>query len=72
MMQTFAQQLKIFEMWQNYGAWDIYLLEGKISTFKSLAISKTVHLALLAIVPENIIKELNEIQKKFAWSNESC
>ena len=37
-------------------------LEGKITTFKSLAISKIVHLALLTIVPKNI-EELNEIQK---------
>ena len=43
-------------------------LEGKITIFKSLALSKIVHLALLTIVPKNI-EELNEIQKKFLWSN---
>ena len=46
-------------------------LEGKIITFKSLVISKIVHLALLTIVPKNI-EELNEIQKKFLWSNKRC
>ena len=44
-------------------------LEGKITIFKSLAFSKIVYLALLTIVPKNIIKELNQIQKKVLWSN---
>ena len=39
-------------------------LEGKITIFKSLALSKIVYLALLTIVPKSIIEELNEIQKK--------
>ena len=43
-------------------------LEGKITIFKSLALSKIVYLALLTIVPKSIIKELNEIQKMFLWS----
>ena len=44
-------------------------LEDKINMFKSLALSKIVYLALLTIVPKSIIEELNEIQKKFLWSN---
>ena len=40
-------------------------LEGKITIFKSLAISKIVYLALLTIVPKNVIFELKEIQNKF-------
>ena len=44
-------------------------LEGKITIFKSLALSKIVYLVLLTIVPKSIIEELNEIQKKFLWSN---
>ena len=47
-------------------------LVGKINTFKSLAISKIVYLALLTIVPKNIIKQLNEVQKKCIWSNKTC
>ena len=43
--------------------------EGKITIFKSLGISKTVYLALLSIVPKNVIFELKEIQNKFLWSN---
>ena len=47
-------------------------LEGKITIFKSLALPKIVYLALLTIVPKSIIVELNEIQKKFLWSNKKC
>ena len=47
-------------------------LEDKTTIFKSLAISKIVYLALLTIVPKNIIEELNEIQNKFLWSNKKC
>ena len=47
-------------------------LEGKITIFKSLAISKIVYLALLTIVSKNNIKEMSEIQKKFLWSNKNC
>ena len=36
-------------------------LEGKITIFKSLAISKIVYLALLTIVPKNVNFELKEI-----------
>ena len=44
-------------------------LEGKITIFNSLAISKIVYLALLTIVPKNVIFELKEIQNKFLWSS---
>lgn len=47
-------------------------LEGKITTFNSLAICKLAYLALRATVPKSIIKELNEIQKKFLWSHKRC
>ena len=39
-------------------------LEGKIIVFKSLAISKIVHLSLLTNVPNKIVEELIKIQKK--------
>ena len=41
-----------------------FTLEDKITIFNSLARSIIVYLALLTIVPKNIIEELNEIQKK--------
>ena len=44
-------------------------LEGKITTSKSLAISKIVHFALLTILNKNIVEELNETSRKFLWSN---
>ena len=47
-------------------------LEGKITTFNSLAICKLAYLDLLVIVPKNIMEELNEIQKKFLWSHKRC
>ena len=47
-------------------------LEGKITIFKSFALSKIVYSALLTIASKSIIKELNEIQKKFLWSNKNC
>ena len=47
-------------------------LEGKITIFKSLVLSKIVYLALLTIAPKSIIEELNEIQKQFIRSNKKC
>ena len=44
-------------------------LQGKMTTFKSLEISKILYLALVTIVPKNIIEELNEFQKTILWSN---
>ena len=42
-------------------------LEGKITVFKSLAISKIVYLTLLTPVPNVFIEELKQIQKTFLW-----
>ena len=36
---------------------------GKVTVFKTLAISKIVHLALVKTIPNLIIQELNKIQK---------
>ena len=44
-------------------------LEGKITIFKSLAISKIVHLAIITKVPNTVIEELKQIQKNFLWDN---
>ena len=43
-------------------------LEGKITIFKTLAISKIIHLSLVTNVPTQIINELNKIQKEFSWN----
>ena len=43
-------------------------LQGKITIFKTLAISKIVDLALVLPVRSSVIKELNKIQQNFIWS----
>ena len=47
-------------------------LMGRIIIFKSIALCKIGYLSLLTIVSKSIIEELNEIQKKFLWSNKKC
>ena len=43
-------------------------LEGKITVFKSLALSKMTHLALVKTIPPSIIDQLNKTQKNFIWN----
>ena len=43
-------------------------LEGKITVFKSLALSKITHLALVKTIPPSIIDQLNKTQKNFIWN----
>ena len=43
-------------------------IEGKITVFKILALSKIIHLALVT-VPKSTILALNKIQKEFFWKN---
>ena len=45
-------------------------LEGKITIFKSVSISKIVHLMIITKVPNTVIEELKQIQKIFSWDNE--
>ena len=42
-------------------------IAGKITVFKTLAISKIVHLALVKTIPHSTIQELNKIKKKVIW-----
>ena len=44
-------------------------LEGRITVFKSLAISKVVHLLLITRLHNNTIHLMYKIQKKFIWFN---
>ena len=46
-------------------------LEGKVTVFKALAISKIVHLALITNISKSAIKELNKIQKEFIRKNKN-
>ena len=44
-------------------------IAGKITVFKTLAISKMVHLALIKVIPNSVILELGKIKKDFIWKN---
>ena len=41
------------------------IFEGKITIFKSLAMSKIVHLVMTTKVPNTVSEELKQIQKNF-------
>ena len=43
-------------------------LERKITVFKSLALSKITHLALVKTIPPSITDQLNKTQKNFIWN----
>ena len=43
-------------------------VQGKTIIFKTLAISKVIHLALVTNVPHVIIDQVNKIQKNFVWN----
>ena len=47
-------------------------VEGKITIFKTLAISKIIHLSLAINVPMEIINELNKMQKEFIWNGNNA
>ena len=55
---------KVLKLWRMRNL----TLEGKITIFKTLAISKIIHLSRVTNVPTQIIKELNKIQKEFIWN----
>ena len=40
-------------------------IAGKITVFETLAISKIVHLALVKVIPDSLILELDKIKKHF-------
>ena len=44
-------------------------LEGRIVVFKTLAIAKIVFLALLTKIPNQVVRELEKIQKSFLWKD---
>ena len=46
-------------------------ISGKITVFKTLAISKIVHPAIVKIIPNSVIFELDKIKKHFIWKNDS-
>ena len=46
-------------------------IEGKNLVFKSLGISKIVHLSLVTMTPHAITNQLNNIQKIFIWNGKN-
>ena len=58
--------IKIKKSLQIWRMRDISIL-GKMTVFKTLAISKIIHLALVKTIPNSIIQKLNKIQKEFLW-----
>ena len=44
-------------------------IAGKITAFKTLAISKIVHLTSVKVIPISIILELDKIKKHFILKN---
>ena len=49
--------------------WNLSLL-GKITIFKTLALSKIIRLVLMNNVPTAIIELLSKIQKEFLWGKD--
>ena len=45
-------------------------LEGKITIFKSPTISKIVYLALLILIRNSVLDEVNQTRQTFIWENE--
>ena len=44
-------------------------IEGKITIFKAVAISKIIHLASETVLPSSKITQLNKIHKEFIWNH---
>ena len=69
--ENFLKQItsieKVLKLWRMRNL----TLEGKVTVFKALAISKIVHLALITNIPTSTMKELNKIQKEFIWKNKN-
>ena len=61
--ENFSKQITSIEKVLKLWCLQDLTLEGKVTVFKALAISKIVHLALITNIPTSTIKELNKIQK---------
>ena len=55
---------KVLKLWRARNQ----TLEGKITVFKSMALSIITHLALVKTIPPSIIDQLNKTQKNFIWN----
>ena len=65
---NFTNSVKKIESLLNVWCQRGLTLEGKITIFKTLAISKVVNIAYLSSVPTYVIKELKKVQNHFLWN----
>ena len=54
---------KVLKLWRMRNL----TLEGKVTVFKELAISKIFHVTLITNIPTSPMKVLNKTQKEFIW-----
>ena len=64
-VKSICNVIKIWRIWSLY-------LDGKVTIFKTLGISKMSFLTLLIILPKNIVEEQNKLQKMFVRPNVKC
>ena len=62
-LNHFKKLQNVLNMWRMKN----WSLLGKISIFKTLGFSKTIHLTLVTSVHSSTIDLLNKIQKEFLW-----
>ena len=67
--ENFMKHIRKIEQVLKLGRMRYLSIEGKITVFKTLALSKIIHLALVTDVPKSTILALNKIQKEFIWKN---
>ena len=64
-LNTVLKIEKVLKLWRMRNL----SLAGKITFFKSLAISKIVYLAMMTPVPKPIVNDLCKLQKEFLWGS---
>ena len=57
----------IFKLWKLRN----WTIEGRIVVFKSLGVSKLIHLALVTSIPTSTINLLTKIQIEFIWKGKN-
>ena len=67
-LNHFKKLQNVLNMWRMKN----WSLLGKISIFKTLGFSKTIHLTLVTSVHSSTIDLLNKIQKEFLWDKKNA
>ena len=67
-LNHFKKLQNVLNMWRMKN----WSLLGKISIFKALGFSKTIHLTLVTSVHSSTIDLLNKIQKEFLWDKKNA